>query len=75
MGVSDKYMSNVQVQEPYFNLSINALICFCSNASQISQCISNIYRDKNKEKPMYLAGDFNLLHLNWENNTLISGML
>ena len=40
--------------------------------TDLKSSLSNI-SEQNKEKPMFLAGDFNLPHINWENNTLKNG--
>ena len=38
----------------------------------LQSSMANI-NEHNKEKPIFLAGDFNLPHINWENNALKSG--
>ena len=52
-----------------FYRPLNAKIDFLEN---LQSSMSNI-NEYNKEKPIFLAGDFNLLHINWKNNALKNG--
>ena len=57
------FLDHITYRPP--NSNINSLL-------ELKSSVTNV-RENGREKPLFLAGDFNLPHIDWENNTIKPG--